>query len=137
MSSNMNEETFADTFGGPEAKAQAADPSTLDRIQAGFEDASRRIKDKLGDSWQDVRTLYQMAFDKNFQMDKKVKIVVIAALAYLVSPIDLLPRRVYGVLGFGDDVAVVLLALKYARPEIERYRRFKAGEGESTAQTSC
>jgi len=134
MSSNMNDEKIAGMLSSPEAQAKVEDPSTLGGIQSGFEGAFGMVKDKLGSSWQDVRTLYQMAFDKDFQMDGKVKIVVIGALAYLVSPVDLLPERVFKGLGFADDVVVLLFALKYAQPEIERYRRFKAGAGQPKPQ---
>ena len=112
------------TSAAMKAKAESAD--TLKAIKDGFGPAMANVKEKLGDSWGDVKTIYQMAFDKNFAMKKETKYAVIGALAYLVSPIDLLPERVLGPLGYLDDVAVLMWALKYAQPEIERYRNHLA-----------
>lgn len=128
MSPMMSDENLSQSFTSPEAEQAANEPSTMDRIQADFEKSFASVKDQLGDSWEDVRTIYEMARDNTFTMEKKVKIVVIGALAYLVSPTDLLPERVLGPIGLADDVAVLFFALKYARPEIERYRKFKAEE---------
>ena len=126
MSNMMSDENLAETFTSADAEQAANEPSTMDRIQADFEKAFESVKDRMGDSWEDVRTIYDMARDKSFTMETKVKVVVIGALAYLVSPTDLLPERVLGPIGLADDVAVLYFALKYARPEIERYRKFKA-----------
>lgn len=40
------------------------------------------------------------------------KLVPFAGLAYILSPIDLMPEAVMGPLGIGDDLAVLLIALK-------------------------
>lgn len=126
MSNMMSDENLAETFTSADAEQAVNEPSTMERIQADFEKAFESVKDRMGDSWEDVRTIYDMARDKSFTMETKVKVVVIGALAYLVSPSDLLPERVLGPIGLADDVAVLFFALKYARPEIERYRKFKA-----------
>jgi uncharacterized membrane protein YkvA (DUF1232 family) len=44
---------------------------------------------------------------------------------YLVVPIDLIPDPI-PVIGVADDIAVIVFAIRYARPEIERYRAFRA-----------
>ncbi len=116
-------------------KDKATDPKTLQGIESGFGAAFAQVKDKLGDAWQDVQTIYTMAFDQRFEMKSEVKIACIAALAYLISPIDLLPERFLGPLGLTDDVAVLMFALNYAKPEIARYNAFKAGQTGTTAQT--
>jgi uncharacterized membrane protein YkvA (DUF1232 family) len=129
MNDMMSDDKFAQMFADPEAEKVANEPSTMERIQADFEQSFASVKDKLGDSWQDVRTLYDMARDQTFAMDTKVKVVVIGALAYLVSPVDLLPERVLGPIGLTDDVAVLYFALKFAQPEIARYKTFKFETG--------
>lgn len=128
MTREMFDDSFKQMFESPEMEKTMAAPSTQQRIQKDFEEAFAKVKDKLGDSWQDVRTTYEMAFDKSFTMDRKVKIAVIGGLAYLVSPVDLIPERTLGPLGLADDVAVLCFVLKYAQPEIARYRAFKAGK---------
>lgn len=124
-----SEETIADLLSSEEAREKASNPATLEAIQSGFQDAFEKVKDRLGESWEDVQTIYHMAFDDSFDMKKETKYAVVGALAYLVSPIDLLPERVFGSLGLADDVAVLMFALKYAQPEIERYRAHQAAWG--------
>lgn len=123
------EETIAEMLSSEEAQAKASQPETLQAIQDGFEDAFEKVKGKLGDSWEDVQAIYKMAFDDSFEMKKEVKYATIGALAYLVSPVDLIPERFFGSLGLADDVAVLMFALKYAQPEIERYRGHRAAWG--------
>jgi uncharacterized membrane protein YkvA (DUF1232 family) len=52
----------------------------------------------------DIVALYFCAIDKS--VPSKVKISIVAALAYLVLPVDLIPDILVG-LGFTDDVAVL------------------------------
>ncbi|MEZ4417651.1 MAG: YkvA family protein [Gemmatimonadota bacterium] len=118
-----------DMLESAEMKARVESKETLESIRAGFGPALEKVKDRLGDSWQDVRTIYEMAFDETFDMKKEVKYAAVGALAYLVSPVDLLPERYLGALGLADDVAVLVWALKYAQPEIERYRAHRAAPG--------
>ncbi len=130
-----SEDTIAEILSSDEAREKASNPDTLRAIQEGFQGAFEQVKDRLGDSWEDVQTIYTMAFDDSFEMKKEVKYASIGALAYLVSPIDLLPERVFGSLGFADDVAVLMFALKYAQPEIERYRTHRAAWGGETGES--
>ena len=97
-------------------------------IREGFNESFGKVKDKLGDSWEDVQVIYRMAFDDAFDMKSETKLAVLGALIYLVSPVDLLPEKRLGALGYADDVAVLFFALKFAGPEIERYKAFKSGE---------
>lgn len=121
-----SEDKIRDLLTDPAMRAKADSTETLARIQEGFGDSFEKVRGRLGDSWEDVQTLYHMAFDKTFDMKKETKYAVVGALAYLVSPIDLIPDRIMGPLGLADDVAVLLFALKYARPEIDRYRGHQA-----------
>lgn len=106
----------------------ADDPSTMDQIKEGFDKSFAMVKDKLGDSWQDVRAIYDMIMDKDFEVDKQTKYISIGALVYLISPVDLLPERFMGPLGLADDVAVLMWSLNKAKPEIARYAEFKANQ---------
>jgi len=127
-------EQIKDMLGSAEMKAKAESKETLAAIREGFGPALEKVKDRLGDSWQDCHTIYEMAFADDFEMKQEVKYATIGALAYLVSPIDLMPERFMGPLGLADDVAVLAWALKYAQPEIERYRTHRQlalGEGPS------
>ena len=97
-------------------------------LSVHFNESFGKVKDQLGDSWEDVQVIYRMAFDDAFDMKSETKLAVLGALVYLVSPVDLLPEKRLGALGYADDVAVLFFALKYAGPEIERYKAFKSGE---------
>jgi uncharacterized membrane protein YkvA (DUF1232 family) len=53
------------------------------------------------------------------RVPRRAKIVLAVALASVVSPIDLIPDFI-PVIGALDDVAVVLMALRYVRRQIPR-----------------
>ena len=54
------------------------------------------------------------------------KLIVIAALLYLISPVDLVPEAVMPVAGLLDDLGVATMALEYVLKKIDRK---KAGKG--------
>lgn len=54
--------------------------------------------------------LYYVLKDGDLSSSEKVK--VYAALLYVLVPGDLLPRRVFGLLGISDDIAALVYALK-------------------------
>ncbi|MFN3265399.1 MAG: YkvA family protein [Deinococcales bacterium] len=128
----MNAEDILKKFSDPEMQQKAENPDTIKAIQNGFSSAFAAVKDKLGDAWQDVQLIYQMSFDPTFDMKPETKYAAIGALLYLVSPVDLLPERSLGALGLADDVAVLHIALQFIKPEIERYKAFKAKHTEPT-----
>ena len=51
------------------------------------------------------------------------------ALAYVVSPVDLVPEAVLPVLGAADDAVVISWAIKTLVEETDRYLAWEAGEG--------
>ena len=106
-------------------KKIVSDSETQEKIKAGFGKSFEMVKEQLGDNWQDVKSIYEMSFDSMFDLKTEVKYVSLAALAYLISPYDLLPESKLGALGLVDDVAVLLFAMNYAKPEIARYTEFK------------
>jgi uncharacterized membrane protein YkvA (DUF1232 family) len=65
---------------------------------------------------------YKMLRDPHFQIDKQTKMVLIIALLYIISPIDLIPDAI-PFLGMVDDVLVAGYALRQAGAELERYRK--------------
>ena len=101
-------------------------------------DIRNRLGDKTGQStkWSEYvllapdlfHLLTKMALDKEIPASEKAKIA--GALAYFVSPIDLLPEAVIGPLGYLDDVAlaayVINSVLKTTDPEL--VKRHWAGE---------
>ena len=65
---------------------------------------------------------YKMLRDPHFQMAKQTKTVLIIALLYLISPIDVIPDAI-PLVGMLDDVLVAGYALRQASAELERYRQ--------------
>ena len=52
-----------------------------------------------------------------------------ARLAYIVSPVDLVPEAVLPVLGTVDDAVVISWAVKTLVDETDRFLAWEAGEG--------
>jgi uncharacterized membrane protein YkvA (DUF1232 family) len=57
-------------------------------------------------------------------VDRKTLLIVAGAIAYFVSPVDLVPDWLPG-LDQLDDIAVLLIAIHAVRQEVERYREWK------------
>ena len=103
----------------------AQQPEVERQIKEQFEHKSEKLQAKVGSAWGDVRDAYRMSFDKSFNLEPRTRGVLLVALLYLVVPIDLVPDPI-PVLGLADDVALIVYAIRFARPEIERYRKFQA-----------
>lgn len=55
----------------------------------------------------------------------KVKAILLGAVAYFVLPFDIVPDIVAG-LGYGDDLAVLVAAIRTVRPHVTDRHREKA-----------
>ena len=53
------------------------------------------------------------------RVDSRYKLYLGAALAYMVSPIDLIPDRMFGALGYIDDIAVMVAVLNILLKEVD------------------
>ncbi|HWG84379.1 MAG TPA: YkvA family protein [Deinococcales bacterium] len=104
-----------------------------DRIREGFQDVATKVRERVGDLWDDLHDAYSMVFDRDFDVKGSTRAIMLGALAYLVSPVDLLSDAI-PLLGFADDLAVVSIALRASRPEIERYRAWKAARAKDSEQ---
>jgi uncharacterized membrane protein YkvA (DUF1232 family) len=72
----------------------------------------------------DVKLLYSMITDEDYQVDKKTYAIIAGAIAYVVLPTDIIPDFIPGI-GFVDDAFVVGMVIKSLKDEIENYKRFK------------
>ena len=86
----------------------------------------------LGDSVADVQDVVSMLNDYYHDRYKKLPFAVLAGslaiVAYLVSPIDLIPDGV-PVLGFIDDALIINLVLELCvDAELSRYRKWRGDE---------
>ncbi|KAJ4919309.1 hypothetical protein JOQ06_025878 [Pogonophryne albipinna] len=81
-----------------------------------FSGQPRSYMDRL----RDVPTLLRHAFREMFSMGGlfwmfRIRIILclVGALTYLVSPLDIIPEALFGLLGFMDDFFVILLLFVY------------------------
>jgi uncharacterized membrane protein YkvA (DUF1232 family) len=122
----------------------AAPPVTTPQIEMIFKDGTWQaqaerpdILERLGSKWnaflagkgqglkayvEDLQLAYTMLRDPNFQVSRETKTVLIIALLYIISPIDLIPDAI-PLLGLVDDALVAGYALRHASAELERYRQ--------------
>jgi uncharacterized membrane protein YkvA (DUF1232 family) len=103
-------------------QAQAERPDALDRLGPKWSEFLAGKGQGLKAYLEDLQLAYKMLRDPHFQMAKQTKIVLIIALLYIISPIDLLPDAI-PLLGLVDDVLVAGYALRQASAELERYRQ--------------
>jgi uncharacterized membrane protein YkvA (DUF1232 family) len=121
----VNNEGIQEVLENPQVQAVAKQTENVARIQEHFGPKSEKLRSKLGAAWADLRDAYRMSFDKSFNLEPKVRGMLLVALLYLVVPIDLIPDPI-PVVGIADDVALIVAAVRYAKPEIERYRKLLA-----------
>lgn len=67
--------------------------------------------------------LSDIATSKYKEYDGKKLIIIVAAIIYVVTPIDFLPDFIPP--GWIDDVSIVAWAIKEASEELERYKNYK------------
>ena len=67
--------------------------------------------------------LSDIATGKYKEYDGKKLIIIVAAILYVVTPIDFLPDFIPP--GWIDDVSIVAWAIKEASEELERYKNYK------------
>ncbi|MEP9355188.1 YkvA family protein [Xanthobacter sp. KR7-65] len=98
-----------------EARAQAARDEA--KVRRGFWRKMRGAARHVPFA-EDAVATYYAAFDRETPL--KVRATLLAALAYFVLPIDIAPDLL-PIIGFGDDAAVLMGALKlisgYVKPE--------------------
>lgn len=108
---------------------------------------SRRSRRELSPQSRDPNTLRAL-FDRavvsfKLMVDNRVslltKLIPVATVAYVLSPVDFIPEIVFGPLGAFDDVGIILVGLtlfmQAAPPDIvqEHLRAMRAGRGGDVA----
>ena len=71
--------------------------------------------------------LYDVTTGKYKEYDVKKLLVIVGAVIYVVTPIDLLPDFLPP--GLIDDLSIIAWAMKEAVAELEKYNNSKKGEG--------
>jgi len=118
----INTPQVEEVFKNSTWQAQAERPDTLDRLGPKWSEFLAAKGQGLKAYLDDLQLAYKMLRDSNFQISKETKTILIIALLYIISPIDLIPDAI-PLLGLVDDVLVAGYALRQASAELERYRQ--------------
>ncbi|MFZ3375166.1 MAG: YkvA family protein [Chthoniobacterales bacterium] len=107
------------------AKSYVQDPQ---RLRALFQEAAKEAaslpRDPFKETWpyfqtmlRLIRTYYQGDYR---DVDESMLVVIIAAIIYVVNPLDLIPDAIPA-LGFLDDATVLALAVRRARQTLDDF----------------
>ena len=111
------------------ASSMVNDPEALKRVAREAGESSAQRSGAFTAVVEDFRTLIRLvvAYARGHYRDIPTEqlVVVVAALIYVVSPVDLLPDMLPG--GFLDDAFVVGWVIKALRSELDAFRRWEEG----------
>lgn len=102
----------------------------LENVLGRSDELQQKMRDdpKLKRFLADSRIFFEMAHDYYRGRYREVPYwsiaAIVAALIYILSPVDLLPE-VLPVVGVMDDVAVFAVCLTLVRADVERYREWR------------
>lgn len=107
------------------------DPARVRRLLAEAATKAAASRDRLGDAWDDLQTLFRLlkawASGRYREVPWKVVVLSIAAILYFVNPLDLIPDF----LGIGllDDIGVLGLAMSQMKTDLEAFRGWEKTTG--------
>ena len=111
-----------DVFTHSTWQEHAERPGVLERLGRRWDETVATKGQGLKTYLEDLQLAYTMLRDPHFQIAQETRTVLLIALLYIVSPIDLIPDAI-PFLGLLDDVLVAGYALRQAAAELERYRQ--------------
>ena len=117
-----NKPQIKEVFTNSTWQAQAERPGILEQLGRKWDETISTKGHGLKAYLADLQLAYKMLRDPHFQIAKETKTVLIIALLYIISPIDVIPDAI-PFLGLMDDVLVAGYALRRASAELERYRQ--------------
>ena len=121
----MNPEAILHQFTA-EANDFINNPTKLDRLLVEAENLLRNIPN-VGQTLSGLPVVIAMVkswIKKEYEVQPKVLVTIIAAILYFVKGKDFIPDKV-PVIGMADDFVVLGLALKYVEPELNAYRAWR------------
>lgn len=105
-----------------------ADPHELDRLDRPFHDKLARLKDQGGvskDMLDQLHVFWEMLKTPDDVVSFKTKAVIMAAVTYFASPLDLIPDSL-GFAGYLDDMMIVRIVYNRVSDEIEAFRTHRS-----------
>jgi uncharacterized membrane protein YkvA (DUF1232 family) len=121
-SQETNKPQIEEVFTNSTWRTQAERPGILEQLGHKWDETVSTKGQGLKTYLADLQLAYKMLRDPQFQITKETKTVLIIALLYIISPIDVIPDAI-PFLGLVDDVLVAGYALRQASAELERYRQ--------------
>lgn len=101
------------------------------RVVLLLRDAYARLEantSALGAVWEDLRAALRLLVAWTRRSYRQVSaaslVLLVAALLYFVTPIDVIPDPL-GALGFADDITVIQAAVETVRDELDRFRAWE------------
>lgn len=136
--SGSNVETSS-AFAKAESKAKeyAKNPKKLHKLfQDAAEKAKATPKGPFGETWAYLQAMIRLinAYANGTYREIPIAslLMILVAVIYLVSPVDLIPD-VIPVAGFIDDALVVSLALKQVKADLDAFMEWELEEASSKA----
>ena len=121
----MNFDAILNSFTG-EATDFVKNPDRLNSLLSEAEEKLRAIP-RIGETVSGLPVLISMVkswISKEYEVQPKVLVTIVAALLYLLKGKDLIPDKI-PVIGMADDIAVLGFALKLIEPELNAYRAWR------------
>ena len=81
-----------------------------------------------------VRLVNSYSKNEYTDISKGKLAIIISALIYLISPIDLIPD-ILPIIGWIDDAMIVSVCIKHTGPEIEKYLQWRENNGMDNKET--
>lgn len=107
------------------------DDVKMEKLFRDFEDKLKLVP-KIGDKLADIAIMASMvrAYAKKQYTEVSVATILlaIAAVIYVVTPIDLIPDAI-PVVGFLDDAGAVVLVLSMIDSDLQKYVEWQKGQG--------
>jgi uncharacterized membrane protein YkvA (DUF1232 family) len=92
------------------------------------EDKAGKNKAILKDLWHHIQLLVQLMkawlSGEYGRVPYRSLVVIVAAILYFVSPVDIIPDFLFG-MGLLDDAAVITFAFKQIEKDLEEYKKWK------------
>ena len=99
----INTPQVEEVFKNSALRAQAEHPDTLERLGPQWSAFLAGKGQGLKTYLEDLQLAYKMLRDPHFQISKETKTILIIALLYVISPIDLIPDAIPGEFPKPDD----------------------------------
>lgn len=123
--------TQDEAFAEVNKKADGVSTATLEETVGNenkFEELFKHVG-KLGEYWEEVKVVFSMLKDYSTGVYTtcpwRTIAVLVGALAYVLSPLDLIPDFI-PIVGWADDCLALAGALSFAKMDLDEYKSWKA-----------